>query len=243
MRRLEDSNSGQPRIAGCARGFGTCGRPAAHGIFLGQIPGAGSCAFACPACRRGALTAAADLHGDARTGSDSIMRRIEREFVQLPGRRQPGDLHPASDRPRPHLADPASSRSPGIRSGSRPRFSAAAMISLRAFSMPARCNRVVAWGRGIFWPGGCGAQIHPIDDFGYAVVFEAAFSGGQGAWTGLHPAASRRKRTWHAPPDVDRMPHAYVFSPALERRAQSDARRRPARTARRSRQGCNRRFN
>ena len=92
----------------------------------------------------------------------------------------------------------------------------------------------------IFWLGGCGAEIPPIDDFGSAVVFEAAFDGKQGIGIGFQPAASRLTKKWDAPTDVDRMRHASVSSPALERRAPSDARRRPPRPARRPRQGFNR---
>ena len=42
--------------------------------------------------------------------------------------------------------------------------------------------------------------------------------GEQGVGIGFQPAASRPTKTWDAPPDVDRMPHASVFSPELERR-------------------------
>ena len=55
-----------------------CGRPLRHGSFPCPIPGVGSSAFACPACRRGALMAAAGLHGDARTGSKSLLRARRR---------------------------------------------------------------------------------------------------------------------------------------------------------------------
>ena len=37
------------------------------------VPSVGLSAFACPACRRGALMVAAGLHGDAQTGSISLM--------------------------------------------------------------------------------------------------------------------------------------------------------------------------
>ena len=43
----------------------------------------------------------------------------------------------------------------------------------------------------IFWSGSCGAAIPPIDDFGPAVVFEAAFDGEQGVGARFRLAASR----------------------------------------------------
>ena len=68
-----------------------CGRPLRHGIFPCPIPGVGSSAFVCPACRRGALMVAAGLHGDARTGSISLLRarrRLESPPVfPIPSRR------------------------------------------------------------------------------------------------------------------------------------------------------------
>ena len=42
-----------------------------------------------------------------------------------------------------------------------------------------------------FWPCGCGAANPPIDDFGPAVVFDAAFDGEQGVRFGLRPPPSR----------------------------------------------------
>ena len=41
------------------------------------------------------------------------------------------------------------------------------------------------------WFGGYGAEIRPIDDFGSAVVFDAAFNGEQGVGIGFQPVASR----------------------------------------------------
>ena len=68
-----------------------CGRPLRHGIFPCPIPGVGSSAFVCPACRCGALMVAAGLHGDARTGSLSLLRarrRLEGPLVfPIPSRR------------------------------------------------------------------------------------------------------------------------------------------------------------
>ena len=73
-----------------ARAF-VCGRPLRHGSIPCPIPGVGSSAFACPACRRGAFMVAAGLHGDARTGSKSLLRarrRLESPLVfPIPSRR------------------------------------------------------------------------------------------------------------------------------------------------------------
>ena len=55
-----------------------CGRPLRHGSFPCPIPSVGSSAFACPACRCGAFMVAAGLHGDARTGSISLLRARRR---------------------------------------------------------------------------------------------------------------------------------------------------------------------
>ena len=43
----------------------------------------------------------------------------------------------------------------------------------------------------IFWLGGYGAEIPPIDDFGSSAAFEAAFDGEQGVGIGLQPTTSR----------------------------------------------------
>ena len=48
------------------------------------------------------------------------------------------------------------------------------------------------WGASqVFWSGSRGAAIPPIDDFGPAVVFEAAFDGEQGVGARFRPAAPR----------------------------------------------------
>ena len=51
-----------------------------------------------------------------------------------------------------------------------------------------------------FWLSRCGAEIPPTDDFGSAVVFEAASDGEQGVGIGLQPAASHPTKKWDAPP-------------------------------------------
>ena len=60
-------------------------------IFPCPIPGVGSSAFVCPACRRGALMVVSGLHGDARTGSKLLLRarrRLESPPVfSIPSRR------------------------------------------------------------------------------------------------------------------------------------------------------------
>ena len=65
--------------------------PLRHGSIPCPIPGVGSSAFVCPACCRGAFMAAAGLHGDARTGSKSLLRarrRLESPPVfPIPSRR------------------------------------------------------------------------------------------------------------------------------------------------------------
>ena len=51
-----------------------------------------------------------------------------------------------------------------------------------------------------FWLSRCGAEIPPTDDFGSAVVFEAASDGEQGVGIGLQSAASRPTKKWDASP-------------------------------------------
>ena len=50
----------------------------------------------------------------------------------------------------------------------------------------------------IRWFGGYGEEIPRIDDFGSAVVFEAAFNSGQSVGIGFQPAASCRTKKWDA---------------------------------------------
>ena len=53
------------------------------------------------------------------------------------------------------------------------------------------CRRPCDGASHFSWFGGYGAEVHPIDDFGSAVVFDAAFSGEQGVGVDFQPAAAR----------------------------------------------------
>ena len=56
---------------------------------------------------------------------------------------------------------------------------------------PRGCRRPCDGASHFSWFGGYGAEIRPIDDFGSAVAFDAAFNGEQGVGIGFQPAASR----------------------------------------------------